>query len=177
MAAGEPLGGWLGRAGFEPYAETVTVARSLEGMKAAARAPGVAIVPYAAARAEDFTRAETSAMADLAAFAEMGTPTGYEAAEGRGAFLIATRGEEIVGFAQAEVPVGTVNWIGVVPHERRRGIARQLLAAVAREMVAGRGTHLLAEVEVGGPAHAFFRAQGFRDRGRRTLLIKRAAPA
>lgn len=174
VPAGEPLASWLERAGFEPYAETITVARPLDGMAAPTRAPGIAIVPYAGAMAERFTAAESAAMADLAVFAEMGSPTGYEQAEGRGAFLIARRGEEIVGFAQAEVPVGTINWLGVVSDERRRGVAGMLLAAVARELTGARGTHLLAEVEIDGPGHAFFRAKRFRDKGRRTLLIRRA---
>jgi ribosomal protein S18 acetylase RimI-like enzyme len=175
VPAGDPLASWLERAGFEPYAETITVVRALEGMTVPARAAGVAIVPYVAGMAIDFTKAEAAAMADLAVFGEMGSPTGYEEAEGRGAFLVARRGDTIIGFAQAEVPVGSINWIGVVPGERRQGVAGMLLTAIAREMVAARGTHLLADVEVGGPAHAFFKARGFRDRGRKTLLIRRAA--
>jgi GNAT superfamily N-acetyltransferase len=159
--------------GFEPYAETVTMARAAEGMPRAAHVPGVVVEPHRNAWAEDFARAEAAAMGGLAVYAEMGTPTGYETGAGQGAFAVARRGEQIVGFCQATLPTGWITWPGVVPDERRRGIASLLLADVARTVLAARGTHLAAEVEAGSDGPALLAARGFRERGRRVLLIRR----
>jgi ribosomal protein S18 acetylase RimI-like enzyme len=79
------------------------------------------------------------------------------------------------GFAQAMVPEGWINWLGVAPDARRRGIGRLLVGELAREVRTARGTHLAALVEADGDGQAFLRALGFRERGARTLMIRRAA--
>lgn len=153
----------------------MVMARTLEGMTRPAPVEGVTVEAYRNAWADDYVRAEAEAMEGLAVFAEMGQPTGYEGAEGFDAAVVAREDGAIVGFAQAMLPEGWINWIGVVPGARRRGIARQMIAEVARQVTEARGTHLAVMIEPGTPAQGFFAAAGFRERGaRRTLMIRRA---
>jgi ribosomal protein S18 acetylase RimI-like enzyme len=174
IAPDDPLAGWLERNGFERYAEVTVVARPLEGLPRAIPVLGIELHPYRSQWAEAFTACEAGAMEGLATYAELGEPSGFEGQAGRGAFPVALRGERIVGFAQADLPTGWVNWIGVSPDERRQGIGRLLLGEVARAVRASRGTHLAAETEAGAESAAFWRTMGFRERGRRLLLIRRA---
>jgi ribosomal protein S18 acetylase RimI-like enzyme len=174
IAPDDPLAGWLERQGFERYAEMTVVARPLEGLPRAMPVLGIELHPYRSQWAEAFTACEAGAMEGLATYAELGEPSGFEGQAGRGAFPVALRGERIVGFAQADLPTGWVNWIGVSPDERRQGIGRLLLGEVARAVRASRGTHLAAETEAGAESAAFWRTMGFRERGRRLLLIRRA---
>ena len=79
----------------------------------------------------------------------MGQPTGYEGAEGFDAMVVARdAGAGMRGFAQAMLPEGWINWLGVHPDARRRGIGRLLVAELARQVAEARGTHLAALVEV-----------------------------
>lgn len=149
------------------------VARPLEGFPRAMPVLGIELQPYRSEWAEAFTACEEGAMAGLATYAELGAPSGFESQAGRGAFPVALRGDRIVGFAQADLPTGWVNWIGVSPDERRQGIGRLLVGEVARAVRASRGTHLAAETEAGAESAGFWRAMGFRERGRRLLLIRR----
>lgn len=174
MAPDQPVAGWLAAAGFEPYAETVVMARPVENLPRADRVPGVTLAPYDRAWAEAFTAAESAAMADLATFREMGSPTGYEAGAEHGAFRVVRRGREIVGFAHVILPDGQITWLGVVPAERRKGIGRMLVGAVAEAVQEARGTHLVADPEAGTAGQALLARLGFRDRGRRLLMIRRA---
>jgi len=151
----------------------VRLARPAEGIGPAPPLPGVEVTSYRNEWAEAFTAAESAAMEGLAAFREMGSPTGYEGAAGMDHFTVARRGAEVVGFCQTALPTGWVNWLGVVPAERRRGLATALLAEAARDVRAARGTHLAAEVEAGTAGQAFLAARGFRERGRRLLVIRR----
>jgi GNAT superfamily N-acetyltransferase len=172
---GEPLAGLLAAEGFEPYARMAVMARPIEGLPRAPFVPGVAVEPYRNDWAQEFAAAEAAAMEGLAVFAEMGQPTGYEGAEGFDAAVAAREGGELLGFAQAMLPEGWINWLGVVPGARRRGIGRLLVADLARQVREARGTHLAALVEVDTPGHAFLRALGFGERGgRRSLMIRRA---
>jgi GNAT superfamily N-acetyltransferase len=164
----------LRAAGFETYAETVTMARRLAGMKEAPHVTGLDVVPYRNEWGEAFVAAEASAMADDPFYVEMGAVTGFAEAEGTGAFVVALRGQTIVGFAQAAVPEGWVNWFGVTPDERRQGVGKALLGEIARQVREGRGTHLVAETPSGGPGAHFLRAQGFNERGRTLHLIRRS---
>jgi len=173
LDAGDPAVGLLLSEGFETYAETVLAARRLEGMKVAPHVSGIEIVPYRNAWAEGFAEAEALAMTDDPFYREMAPDTGFAAAEGYGAFFVARAADRIVAFAQAAVPEGWINWMGVVPDERRRGIAREVLGEVAREVAAGRGTHLTCETAPGSDGHRFLVAQGFRDHGRQVYLIRR----
>src|SRR5262245_31060588 len=91
-------------------------------------------------------------------------------------FTVALRGADVVGFCQTSLPTGWINWLGVVPDERRRGVATLLLAEAARDVRAARGTHLAAEVEAGTAGTAFLASRGFRQRGRRLLLSRRRCP-
>ena len=117
-------------------------------------------------------------MDGLAAFRELGWPSGYEWGAGQGSFRIARTTEgRVVGFAHANLPDGLIDWIGVVPGSRRGGIGRLLVSQVARDVLEVRGTHLLAFAEDGTGADAFLARLGFRARGRRMLLIYRAATA
>ncbi len=160
--------------GFETYARAVPMARSLQGMP---RPPGVAyeIVPYRNAWADAFAEAQDAAMADLAVAREMGTPTGYETAEGFDAFVVAKDGDRILGFAQAALPEGWINWLGVVPEARRQGLGSRLVGELAKAVAAARGTHLAALVEQGTPGQAFLAKLGFRAKSPRVLMIRRGA--
>jgi ribosomal protein S18 acetylase RimI-like enzyme len=174
VADGDPLAGLLAGEGFEPYARVAVMARAIEGLPRAPFVPGVSVEPYRNDWAEAFTNAEAMAMAGLAAFREMGQPTGYEQAEGFDAFSVVRDERDMLGFAQAMVPEGWINWLGVVPDARRRGLGHMLVADLARQVREARGTHLAATVEVDTPGAAFLAALGFRERGgRRTLLIRR----
>ncbi|WP_217915854.1 GNAT family N-acetyltransferase [Miltoncostaea marina] len=175
VADDDPVRALLAAEGFEPYARVAVMARAVEGLPAPPYVSGVSVEPYRNEWAEAFTAAEAMAMDGLATFAEMGQPTGYEAAEGFDAFAVARDRRDMLGFAQAMVPEGWINWMGVVPQARRRGIGRLLIADLARQVREARGTHLAALVEVDTPGQAFLAALGFRERGaRRTLLIRRA---
>ena len=168
----------LGAEGFEPYARVAVMARPIEGLPRAPYVSGIAVEPYVNEWAEEFTAVEATAMEGLAAFAEMGQPTGYESAEGFDAMVAAREDDRLRGFAQAMVPEGWINWLGVAPDARRRGIGRLLVADLARQVAEARGTHLAAVVEADGDGQAFLRSLGFKERGgRRTLMIRRAAPA
>ena len=175
VADGDPLAGALAAEGFEPYARVAVMARPIEGLPRPPYVSGVEVMPYRNDWAEEFSAVESAAMEGLAAFREMGQPTGYEQAEGFDAF-VAARGEEgLLGFAQAMVPEGWINWMGVSPDARRRGVGRVLVAELARQVTEARGTHLAATVEVDTLGQAFLGALGFRERGaRRTLVIRRA---
>ena len=172
---GDPLLGMLAGEGFEPYARVAVMARGVEGLPRPSFVPGVTIEPYRNEWSEAFTNAEALAMEGLAAFTEMGQPTGYEEAEGFDAFSIARDERDMLGFAQAMIPEGWINWMGVVPDARRRGVGRLLVADLARQVREARGTHLAALVQVDTPGQAFLAALGFRERGpRRTQMIRRA---
>lgn len=174
VATDDPVAGLLVGAGFEVYAETVTVARRLAGMRAAPHVTGIQIAPYRNEWADAFLAAEAAAMAEDPFYREMGGVTGFATAAGQGVFVVARSGEAIAGFGQAAVPEGWINWFGVIPEERRKGIGTALLGEIARAVAAARGTHLVLETTPGNDAHAFWRAQGFSDRGRSLYLIRRA---
>lgn len=173
VPADDPLAGLLTRAGWETYASGSLMARSVEGMGQAPRPAGVEILPYRNDLNAEFTVAEGLALEGSRVFAELGSPSGYEWGEGQGAFLIARRRGDIVGFAHADLPDGWVDWLGVVPAARGEGTGRALVAGLAAAVREARGTHLVAFAEDGLPAAAFLRALGFTDRGRRALLIRR----
>jgi ribosomal protein S18 acetylase RimI-like enzyme len=176
VADGDELGPMLAAEGFEPYARMAVMARAIEGLPRAPHVPGVSVEPYRNEWAEEFAAAEAQAMEGLAAFREMGQPTGYESAEGFDAFAVVRDPGGLLGFAQAMVPEGWINWMGVVPAARRRGLGRVLVGELARQVREARGTHLAALVEVDTPGQAFLRALGFQERGaRRSLVIRRAA--
>lgn len=173
-APDDPLVGMLRAAGFEPYAQTVVVARRLDVFRKEPPPPGVTISPYKNEWAESFAAAQDAAMADFSFFREVGAPTGFETAEGWGAFFAARRGETIVGFAQAELPSGWINWIGVVPEERRKGIGTALVGEVAIAVRDALGSHLVAEVDDTPDALGFWEKQRFQQRTRQVSLIRRA---
>jgi GNAT superfamily N-acetyltransferase len=169
--------GLLTARGFTEYARGTLYARSADGILAP-RVPGIELVAYDNAWADAFTAAEATAMQGLAAFAELGSPSGYEWGAGQGSFRIArTTGGRLVGFAHADLPDGVVDWFGVVPEERRKGIGRLLMAGLARDVASARGTHLLAFAEDATPGGPFLTRLGFQARGRRILLIRRSGEA
>lgn len=169
----DPVAPLLLAAGFEAYARTFAISRSIEGLPPAEATPGVRLLTYTNAMADRYCVAEAQAMEGLATFGEMGSPTGYERGEGYGDFTVALRGDSLVGFSFAQVPEGIIWWLGVVPSERRAGIGRMLVESLARAVRASGGTHLLAEPEDTADARGFAQALGFRDRGSRELLIRR----
>lgn len=179
MADDDPVAPLLAAEGFEPYARVAVMARPIEGLPRAPFVPGVAVEAYRNEWAEEFAAVEAAAMQGMAAFAEMGQPTGYEQAEGFDAMVAARQeGAGLRGFAQAMLPEGWINWLGVHPDDRRRGIGRLLVADLARRVGEARGTHLAALVEADGDGQKFLAKLGFRERGaRRTLLIRRAPDA
>ena len=168
-----PLSGLLGGAGFEVYARVTVMARPVQGLPRGPALPGIELEPYRNAWAESFAAAQDAAMSELAPYREMGTPTGYETAEGFDAFVAARQGDAVVGFAQAALPDGWINWLGVVPAARRSGVGTRLVAELGKQVAAARGTHLAALVEDGTPGPPFLGALGFRARGRRLLMIHR----
>lgn len=174
VAVDDPVAGMLAAHGFETYARMIPMARSLGGMP---RPPGTAfeVVPYRNAWSDAFAEAQDAAMAELAVAREMGTPTGYETAEGFDAFVVAKEGDRILGFAQAALPDGWINWLGVVPEARRQGLGSVLVGEIAKAVAAARGTHLAALVEQGTPGQAFLAKLGFRGKSPRLLMIRRAA--
>ena len=96
------------------------MARPGEGLPRPPFVPGVGVEPYRNDWAEEFTADETAAMEGLAAFREMGQPTGYEGAEGFDAMVVARDAVDgIRGFAQAMLPEGWITWLGVHPDARR----------------------------------------------------------
>ena len=171
----QTLIGLLRARGFEEYLRASLYVRSAEGL-AAARVPGIEVVRYENAWAPALTAAEAEAMQGLAAFAELGSPSGYEWGEGQGSFRIArTLDGRLVGFAHANLPDGVIDWLGVVPERRRSGIGRLLVGNVARDVSEARGTHLLAFAQDGTDGGPFLARLGFAVRGRRISLILRAA--
>jgi len=172
---GESLIGMLAAEGFEPYARVAVMARPVHGLPRPPFVSGVSVVPYKNEWAEAFTNAEAMAMDGLATYVEMGQPTGYEDAEGFDAFSIVRDERDMLGFAQAMIPEGWINWMGVVPDARRKGLGRTLMADIARQVIEARGTHLASLVQIDTPGQAFLAALGFKERGpRRTLMIRRA---
>ena len=174
VVADDPLAGMLRAHGFETYAHVVPMARPVQGLP---RTPATAldIVPYRNEWADAFAAAQDAAMSDLAVAREMGTPTGYETAEGFDAFVVAKDGDRIMGFAQAMLPEGWINWLGVVPEARRQGLGSVLVAELAKAVTAARGTHLAALIEQGTPGQAFLAKLGFRAKSPRLLMINRGA--
>lgn len=85
--------------------------------------------------------------------------------------LLACRGDRAVGFAQFYLSYAA--WIGqrivtianlyVEPDERRGGLARKLVAAVAKQGLARRARRLELFVEVTNPARAFYARLGFAE--------------
>lgn len=169
----DPLVGIARAVGFEEYARTVVVARRIDGFRKEPPPPGTKIELYKNEWAEDFTTAEAAAMTDFSFFREVGSPTGFETAAGWGAFYVARQGDRIVGFVQAEMPSGWINWIGVVPDQRRAGIGRALvgqIAVVVRDEV---GSHIVAEVDNVPENLIFWEKQGFKQRSHTVSLIRR----
>ena len=166
--------GLLAAREFVEYARGTLFVRTAEGL-AGPRVTGIEVVPYDNQWASAFTLAESEAMAGLAAFAEPGSPSGYEWGAGQGSFRIARTTEgKVVGFAHANLPDGVVDWFGVIPDYRGRGIGRQLLGYTARDVLEVRGTHLLVFAQDGTDAGAVLGRLGFRPRGRRVLMVHHA---
>jgi ribosomal protein S18 acetylase RimI-like enzyme len=173
IAVGDPLVSMLNALGFEAYGEVVTWVAQVNVLRPAPHVSGITIDPYRNEWTEGFQEAERLALEETVAFQEIGQPSGYEGAEGFDAFVVARRDGRIVGFAQAQLPEGWINWMGVLPNERRRGIGRLLVDAVARSVSKTRGTHVGAEVDSSGPGPAMWRAVGASEKGRRVLLVHR----
>lgn len=164
----------LSSQGFTEYARGTIYARSIEGVTSQ-HVSGIEVVAYDNAWADAFSAAEADAMAGLAAFAQLGSPSGYEWGAGQGSFHIArTPRGRLVGFAHADLPDGMIDWLGVIPEERNKGIGRLLIAALAQDVANARGTHLIALAEEGTGAGQFLARLGFQPRGRRVLVMRPA---
>lgn len=172
VVADDDMVSWLASAGFERYASANVMARPVEGMPTGMGVPGVRIGKYRNDWSEQFVQAEAAALAESPIFQEMSQPTGYEEAEHIGGFVAATRGERLIGFAQATMPSGWINWFGVVPDERRKGVGRALISALVEMVREDDGTHLACMVDT-EPGLAFFQALKFSSRGQRALMIRR----
>lgn len=172
LEPGDPAAPLVREAGFEPYATTARFARAIEGLPEAEPADGVRLLTYDNAMADRYEDAEFDALHDLAIYKAMGRPTGYNEGAGYGDFTVALRGDALIGFCFTQVPEGIIWWLGVVPDERRKGVARLLISSAARATRAADGTHLLVEAEDTPEARAFFGALGFRERGARELLLR-----
>ena len=174
LEPGDPLGALLGDAGFTQYATTVMASRAIDGLRESEGSEGVRLLTYTNEMAQRYEDAEWEALDGLATFKAMGRPTGYAQGAGYGDFTVALRGDRIIGFCFTQVPEGIVWWMGVVPDERRKGVGRMLIASAARAVRTAGGTHLIAEPEATDAAREFLRGLGFRERGTRELLIKKA---
>ena len=174
LEPGDPLGALLGDAGFTQYATTVMASRAIDGLRESEGSEGVRLLTYTNEMAQRYEDAEWEALDGLATFKAMGRPTGYAQGAGYGDFTVALRGDRIIGFCFTQVPEGIVWWMGVGPDERRKGVGRMLIASAARAVRTAGGTHLIAEPEATDEARGFLRGLGFRDRGQRELLIKKA---
>ena len=172
LAADDDVVSWMAAAGFERYADVNVMARPIDGLPVALGVPGVRIGKYRNDWSEQFVAAEAAALAESPIFREMSQPTGYEEADHIEGFVAATRGETLIGFAQATMPSGWINWFGVVPDERRKGVGRALISALTEMVKEHDGTHLAAMVDTEAGL-AFFQALKFSSRGRRTLVIRR----
>ena len=171
---GDPVAPLLRDAGFTQYATTFRASRAIDGLREGDGAEGVRLLTYSNDMSERYEDAEWDALDGLATFKEMGRPTGYAQGAGYGDFTVAMRGDRMVGFCFTQVPEGIIWWMGVVTDERRKGVGRMLIASAARAVRTAGGTHLLAEPEATDEARGFLRGLGFRDRGQRELLIKKA---
>lgn len=174
---GDPVADLARAVGFEPYAGTTRASRAVDGFSDREGADGVRLLTYGNEMAARYDDAEFDAMDGLKIFRTMGRPTGYAQGAGLGDFTVAVRGDRIIGFCFTQVPEGIVWWLGVVPDERRRGVARMLLSSAARATRIAGGTHLIIEAEDTPEAKGFLTALGFRDRGPRELLILRSRAA
>ncbi len=159
--------------GFDEYARAVVMARPLEGLAPAPAAPGVRIGPYLNEWADSYAVGEAAAMAAHPFFAHMGPPTGYEGSEGFDAAIAARAEDRVVGFAQAQLPEGWINWLWVHPDHRRTGVATALVWEVANAVREARGTHLAALVPTQSDGAALLAKLGFRRRTERVLLLRR----
>ena len=174
LEPGDPVGPLLRDAGFAEYATTVRASRAIDGLREGEGSEGVRLLTYTNDMAERYEDAEWDALDGLATFKEMGRPTGYAQGAGYGDFTVALRGDRIIGFCFTQVPEGIIWWMGVVPDERRKGVGRMLIASAARAVRTAGGTHLIAEPEATDEARGFLGGLGFRERGTRELLIKKA---
>lgn len=175
LASDDPAVGLLSDRGFERYMGGVFMAREAAGVRADPP-PDIEFADYRNDWAQAFSDLEARAMAGLAAFAEMGSPSGYEWGAGHGVFVAALDAKRrLVGFAHAEMPDGMIDWLAVDPDRQREGIGSGLVRELGRRVVDGRGTHLMAVADEDSPGPAFLRSLGFRDRGHRVSLIRRSA--
>lgn len=95
-------------------------------------------------------------------------------------YLVATDGEEVVGYAVTSLAgdVAELQRIAVDPAYRRRGLAASLLREVERLAAEGEAERLLLEVrEDNTTAAAFYRSQGFAEVGRRRAYYRDGAAA
>lgn len=173
LEAGDPLMPIVREAGFERYASTVPASRAIDGLPQGEAADGVRLLTYDNDMADRYVDAEFDALDGLKTYRAMGRPTGYAQGAGYGDFSVALRGDRIIGFCFTQVPEGIIWWLGVRPDERRKGVARMLVASAARATRIAGGTHLLTEPEDTPDARAFLQGLGFRLRTPRELLIKR----
>lgn len=160
--------------GFEEYARAAVMARPLEGLAPAPAAAGVRIAPYSNEWADSYAEGEAAAMAEHPFYLHMGSPTGYEGAEGFDAAVAARAGDRVVGFVQAQLPEGWINWLWVHPEHRRNGVASALVWEVANAVREARGTHLAALVPIRSDGAALLGKLGFRTRSERVLLLRPA---
>jgi GNAT superfamily N-acetyltransferase len=172
----DELAGMLSAAGFDDRLAVEVMARPAKGLPPSFGVRGVEVVPYRNEWEEAYAAGEAMSMEGHPFFARMGQPTGYEASEGFDAAVAARTSEELVGFAQAQLPEGWINWLWVVPARRREGVGHALVAELARQVQEARGTHLAAAVPAGSDAVAFLATLGFKARSRR-LLLTRTDPA
>ena len=142
VADSDPLAGALAAEGFEPYARVAVMARPIEGLPRPPYVSGVEVMPYRNDWAEEFSAVEAAAMEGLAAYREMGQPTGYEGAEGFDAF-VAARGEGAAGQATDHRVPRHGDAFSLEPTDRR------LRAAAARTWL-DRGSHRRHRVSLGG---------------------------
>jgi [ribosomal protein S18]-alanine N-acetyltransferase len=95
-----------------------------------------------------------------------------EIADARNRYYVAVEGSdgELLGWAGVLVVAGTADvlTVGVVPSARRRGLARQMLAALYAEAARRGATEIFLDVRVDNQtAISLYRNEGFAELGRR----------
>jgi ribosomal-protein-alanine acetyltransferase len=115
----------------------------------------------AGALAELAARTLSDAWSSAQFLEELGLPTAR--------VMIAREGRLLLGYAAARLAAGDIELLGIAVHpdRRRSGIGRRLLARVQAEAPGARACHLEVR-EANDDARAFYRAQGFREVGKRS---------
>lgn len=140
------LVGVLKARGFTQYAQTVVMARRIDGFREIRRHRRTSRSCPTATNGPRLTRAEALAMADFSFYRRSGHRLALKPPPAGGLSLpraVATRSSA----SFRPMPSGWINWIGVVPDARRQGIGRALVGEIAMAVRDAVGSHVVCEVD------------------------------